>query len=146
MSTTLLLDAQRRQSIQAQSQTNSSMADNARERFPSLDLAIGPPLEQARSHDEVFASPATISPWLPRQRQDNREHRFAHTPYRHRARKSISEALGNFATRRGSVQVNAQELAESLKAPVSYKLIVRGVLDVARSRLTLSRLFAFVGI
>ena len=146
MSTTVLLDAQRRQSIQAQSQLISSMADNARERFPSLDLSAGPPLEQTRSHEEVFASPASISPWLPRQRQEYRENRFAHTPYRHRARKSISEALGNFATRRGSVQVNAQELAESLKAPVSYKLIVRGNPLVARSRLTPSRLFAFVGI
>ena len=124
MSITVLLDA--RSSIPPQPRANSSMADNTRERFPSLDLSAGPPLEPT-GQEEVYASPATISPWQPRQRQDflPRETRFSHLPSRHRSRKSVSEALGNFATRRGSVTVNAQELAESLKAPISYSLIVR---------------------
>ncbi|EEP79225.1 phosphate-phosphoenolpyruvate translocator [Uncinocarpus reesii 1704] len=38
-------------------------------------------------------------------------------------RKSIGEAIGSFKKRSASVSVNAQELAEALKAPVSYKLI-----------------------
>ncbi|KAL9111560.1 MAG: hypothetical protein Q9227_004048 [Pyrenula ochraceoflavens] len=44
-------------------------------------------------------------------------------PYRHGSKRSVSEALGNFRTRRGSVSTNAQELADALKAPVSYKLV-----------------------
>ncbi|KKZ60833.1 hypothetical protein EMCG_04481 [[Emmonsia] crescens] len=40
-----------------------------------------------------------------------------------RPRKSISEAIGGFRNRGTSVSVNAQELAEALKAPVSYRLI-----------------------
>jgi solute carrier family 35, member E1 len=43
----------------------------------------------------------------------------------HKPRRSVSNALNNFRARRGSVSENAQELAEALKAPVSYKLIVR---------------------
>ncbi|OAX78394.1 hypothetical protein ACJ72_07301 [Emergomyces africanus] len=41
-----------------------------------------------------------------------------------RPRKSISEAIGGFRNRGTSVSVNAQELAEALKAPVSYRLIM----------------------
>ncbi len=41
-----------------------------------------------------------------------------------RSRKSVSDALNNFRTRQGSMSENAQELAEALKAPVSYRLIV----------------------
>lgn len=39
--------------------------------------------------------------------------------------KSLSEALRTINTRRGSVSENAHEIAEALKAPVSYTLIVR---------------------
>jgi solute carrier family 35 protein E1 len=46
----------------------------------------------------------------------------AHT---HRPRRSVSDAIRNLRERRGSVSENAQELAEALKAPVSYRLIVR---------------------
>ena len=44
--------------------------------------------------------------------------------HKHKTNRSVSEALGSFRIRRGSVSENAQELAEALKAPVSYKLIV----------------------
>jgi solute carrier family 35 protein E1 len=43
---------------------------------------------------------------------------------KHRPRKSISEAITTIRTRNGSVSANAQELAEALRAPVSYRLIV----------------------
>lgn len=43
---------------------------------------------------------------------------------KHRPRKSISEAISTIRTRNGSVSANAQELAEALRAPVSYRLIV----------------------
>lgn len=42
----------------------------------------------------------------------------------HRSRRSVSEAINKFRTRQGSVSENAQDLAEALKAPISYKLIV----------------------
>lgn len=44
---------------------------------------------------------------------------------RHRPRKSISEAISTIRTRNASVSANAQELAQALRAPVSYQLIVR---------------------
>lgn len=44
---------------------------------------------------------------------------------KHRPRKSISEAITTIRTRHGSVSANAQELAEALRAPVSYRLTVR---------------------
>ncbi|PGH23116.1 hypothetical protein AJ80_02744 [Polytolypa hystricis UAMH7299] len=51
-------------------------------------------------------------------------------------RKSISQALGNFRTRNASVSVNAQELAEALKAPLSYKLIALCLIWYTTSALT----------
>lgn len=43
---------------------------------------------------------------------------------KHRPRKSISDAITTIRTRNASMSANAQELAEALKAPISYKLIV----------------------
>lgn len=48
---------------------------------------------------------------------------FTRNP-KHRPRKSISEAISTIRTRNGSVSANAQELAQALRAPVSYRLIV----------------------
>ncbi|KAL1968759.1 hypothetical protein VTN77DRAFT_1585 [Rasamsonia byssochlamydoides] len=42
---------------------------------------------------------------------------------KHRSRKSISEAISTIRTRNASMSANAHELAEALRAPVSYKLI-----------------------
>lgn len=44
--------------------------------------------------------------------------------YGHRPKRSVSDAINKIRTRQGSVSENAQELAEALKAPVSYRLIV----------------------
>ena len=46
----------------------------------------------------------------------------------HKSRRSVSDAFSKLRTRQGSVSENAQELAEALKAPVSYKLIVCRIL------------------
>lgn len=45
---------------------------------------------------------------------------------KHRPRKSVSEAITAIRARNASMSANAQELAEALKAPVSYRLIVSG--------------------
>lgn len=42
----------------------------------------------------------------------------------HRHRRSVSEAINNIRHRQGSVSDNAHDLAEALKAPLSWKLIV----------------------
>lgn len=42
---------------------------------------------------------------------------------KHRPRKSVSEAISTIRTRNASVSANAQELAQALRAPVSYQLI-----------------------
>ena len=42
----------------------------------------------------------------------------------HSRQKSISEAIKSIRTRKGSISANAHELADSLKAPISVKLVV----------------------
>ena len=46
---------------------------------------------------------------------------------RHGRQKSLSDAIRTIRTRKGSVSANAHEIAEALKAPVSFRLIVRGL-------------------
>ena len=46
------------------------------------------------------------------------------TPTGRSRQKSLSEAIRTIHARRGSVSANAQEIAEALKAPVSFKLVV----------------------
>ena len=43
---------------------------------------------------------------------------------RHGRQKSLSEAIRTVRTRNASISENAQEIADSLKAPISYKLVV----------------------
>ena len=45
-------------------------------------------------------------------------------PSRHQRQPSLSDAIRTIRTRKGSVSANAQEIAEALKAPISFKLIV----------------------
>ncbi|KAG9770175.1 TPT-domain-containing protein, partial [Aureobasidium melanogenum] len=56
--------------------------------------------------------------------------------YTHRPRRSVSDAINKFRTRQGSVSENAHELAEALKAPVSYKLIALCIIWYMTSALT----------
>ena len=46
---------------------------------------------------------------------------------RHGRQKSLSDAIRTIRTRKGSVSANAHEIAEALKAPVSFRLIVRAI-------------------
>lgn len=98
------------------------------ERFPSLDVS--------RSNENRYpvASPVEFTPtqavtekhkW-PARRSSQRGRENGRVPglHSHRTRRSVSDAINNFRVRRGSVSENAQELAEALKAPVSYRLIV----------------------
>jgi solute carrier family 35 protein E1 len=51
----------------------------------------------------------------------------------HARQKSLSDAIRTINSRRGSVSANAQEIADALKAPVSYTLIVRLTVDCTLS-------------
>lgn len=51
---------------------------------------------------------------------------------RHVPQKSLSDAIRTIRTRKGSVSANAQELAEALKAPVSFQLVVCHVPRIIR--------------
>lgn len=45
----------------------------------------------------------------------------------HSRQKSIGEAIRTIRTRKGSISANAHEIADSLKAPLSIKLVVSAV-------------------
>jgi solute carrier family 35 protein E1 len=99
------------------------------ERFPSLDEA------RANGHMHQVVSPVEITPtqaiadrskWPARKSsQMVRENGRIPGIHTHRPRRSLSDAIRNLRERRGSVSENAHELAEALKAPVSYRLVVR---------------------
>lgn len=113
--------------------TNITSPVTENERFPSLDVS--------RPNGSLYpvASPVEFTPtqvvperhiWPARKSSQRvRENgRITGLPA-HRTRRSVSEAINNFRVRRGSVSENAQELAEALKAPVSYTLVVRSIAD-----------------
>lgn len=108
---------------------HSSVTGDEKERFPSFD-------DSARNFNlaPLAESPSGVSPitsiipdykWPARKgsQKATRDGRLLSTRG-HRSRRSLSDALANLKNRRGSVTDNAQEIAEALKAPVSYKLIV----------------------
>ena len=98
---------------------------SSRERFPSFDHNV-----RDSYATPVFTSPTTTSPNLSipparwNAKRTSLDQNTRRTNY-HKPRKSVSEAIHQFRTRRGSVSDNAQELAEALKAPISWQLIVR---------------------
>jgi hypothetical protein len=102
----------------------SAISEPGNEKFPSFDLGARRP-----SLAQITESPLeTSAPIVPEYKWPARSNsgRATNRAAGHRHRRSVSEALKNFRTRQGSVTDNAHELAEALKAPVSYKLIVSG--------------------
>lgn len=104
--------------------------ENACEKFPSF--------EDTRPEDKlhVIASPQDVnspanspnSKWPARKStQAGWENRNGGLQ-KHRPKRSVSEAFDNLRQRRGSISANTHELAEALKAPVSYRLIVSAFL------------------
>ena len=114
--------------VSPSSQAVITPSSDDRERFPSLDEI------RANGHIHQAASPVEITPtqaapdrykWPLRkstqmERDSGRIPRLA----THRPKRSVSDAFRNIRARRGSVTENAQELAEALKAPISYTLVV----------------------
>jgi solute carrier family 35 protein E1 len=93
----------------------------------TLDSAIGSSRPSTNSTPSVKYAPSET--WEPRKTSYySRDHpNGALRNPKHRPRKSISEAISTIRTRNGSVSANAQELAEALRAPVSYRLVVRSL-------------------
>lgn len=77
--------------------------------------------EQQDAAESKTLYPNSTIKYAPNDRWD---YRPARDPKR-RPRKSISETISAIRTRNGSVSANAQDLAQALRAPVSYRLIVR---------------------
>ena len=104
--------------------------EQAGEKFPSFDDVR--PEEKFRpvfSPQESSFSPAgdqlSGKNWPPRRSSvTGWENRNSGGLHKHRAKRSVSEVFDNLRQKRGSISANTQELAEALKAPVSYKLIV----------------------
>jgi len=102
------------------------------EKFPSFDdtrssfQQNAPAVSESPSDISPGAGPFTNQDFKWPARKMSQRLRDARPPgvYGHRSRRSVSEAINKFRTRQGSVSENAHELAEALKAPVSYKLIV----------------------
>lgn len=107
------------------SPNNPIRRSSENERFPSFDYSAQPTL----GLPAVSESPAEAKPieykWPSRRASQRLPSARPPGHYTHRTRRSVSDALAKFRNRQGSVTENAQELAEALKAPVSYKLIVR---------------------
>ncbi len=101
------------------------------ERFPSFDHSTPPNLHLnsnivAESPQEITPGPAPNGElrWPPRRMSQRLQNARPGGVYTHRHRRSVSDAFHRIRTRQGSVSENAQELAQALRAPISYKLIV----------------------
>ena len=128
----------------AERRWSSSSSSNTNERFPDLDGShFGSFLAASDERNEGATTSRTPSPakangglrndrWQPR-----KEHHLAwgnghinvSGPREHSRQKSLGEAFRTIRNRRASVSENAHEIAEALKAPISYKVIVRGYCD-----------------
>lgn len=97
-------------------------ASTDNERFPSFDFSAQPPPGLPISESPAEARPIEYK-WPSRRASQRIPVRQGNAPS-HRQKRSLSDALAKFRNRQGSVSENAQELAEALKAPISYRLIV----------------------
>ena len=118
-----------------------SSSSHSRERFPDLDSSqSGPYLAVHNETSDDGTTSRTPSPakkngmhrndrWQPRNDHHlawGNGHINVSGPREHSRQKSLSEAFQTIRNRRASVSENAHEIAEALKAPVSYKVIVSG--------------------
>lgn len=97
------------------------------EKFPSFEETrseekLHPPAGPQHSRPPINALPVNNRP-VRKSSQTGWESRDGRL-HKHRTKRSVSEAFDNFRQRRGSITANTHELAEALKAPISYKLIV----------------------
>ncbi|KAG5288044.1 DUF250 domain-containing protein [Histoplasma ohiense] len=117
--------------------TSTTSQDSPLDKFPLFDdTVVSVTADQnGLNNDPLFAHQSLHysqpTRWMPRKQAS-----LSPVGPKQRPRKSISEAIDGFRDRGTSVSVNAQELAEALKAPVSYKLIGLCVIWYMTSALT----------
>lgn len=114
--------------------SSSNRGSEGVQQFPDFDPP--PPRGSYTIYEEEGSRPSTSEwgrqngapfhsdRWQPRTGYTNWANSSATGGKRHGRQKSLSDAINTIRTRKGSVSANAQEIAEALKAPVSYKLVV----------------------
>ncbi|KAL4894648.1 triose-phosphate transporter family-domain-containing protein [Aspergillus ambiguus] len=140
MTTTVVTGTGRRSSIRQSELQTPTLASSSQSMTSPIDKF--PPFKD-ELYETTAESPETLrytqndrweprrSNYLPRDLKNG----TIRNP-KHRSRKSISEAITTIRTRNASVSANAQELAEALRAPVSYRLIVLCLIWYTTSALT----------
>lgn len=120
-----------RPSIKMSSNFQSSAANGSSplDKFPPFvdHMSTGPhdppPTQPSDARATLASHPNNSDFWQPRKPGGHvLWDQSARLP-KHRPRKSISEAISTIRSRNASMTANAQEIAEALRAPISYKLI-----------------------
>ncbi|KAJ5775971.1 uncharacterized protein N7511_000982 [Penicillium nucicola] len=115
------------------SQSTSSPID----KFPPYEETIETVAGSPRPNRSASVKYAPDELWEPRKTSFySRDQAGPLRNPKHRPRKSISEAISTIRTRNGSMSANAHELAEALRAPVSYRLTALCVIWYFTSALT----------
>jgi solute carrier family 35 protein E1 len=109
--------------LKAHSETNGDLA-HATEKFPDLDTGSNGRSASPWKQDGYANGPATAGDrWQPRRNSRVTWAPNEPQPFSNNRQRRISNAIGHI--RSGSMGQNAHELADALRAPISYKLIVR---------------------
>lgn len=141
MSTTTVTGTGRRASLRQSNRPSIKMSSNFQssaangssplDKFPPFvdHMSTGPhdppPTQPSDARATLASHPNNSDFWQPRKPGGHvLWDQSARLP-KHRPRKSISEAISTIRSRNASMTANAQEIAEALRAPISYKLIVR---------------------
>lgn len=142
MTTTVVTGTGRRSSIRQPELQTSPLATSSQSMTSPIDK-FPPFKDELHETTAESADPSTVrytqsdrweprrSNYLPRDLKNGTVRNSKHRP-----RKSISEAITTIRTRNASVSANAQELAEALRAPVSYRIIVLCLIWYTTSALT----------
>ena len=117
-----------------------SSSSNKREKFPDLDALLSgdqfsgyEESETGRNSGARTLSPPRTNGVLHSERWQTRKdnhlawgdgHLTVAGPRQHGRQRSISDAFKNIRTRKASVSENAHEIAEALRAPISFRILV----------------------
>ncbi|KAL6720220.1 hypothetical protein ACLMJK_002141 [Lecanora helva] len=122
-----------------------SSSTNPKERFPDFDISQSGTFLGQTARGARTPSPAKTNGlprndrWYPRKDQHlvwGNGYINVSGPREHHRQKSLSEAFQTIRNRRASVSENAHEIAEALKAPISYKVIILCLVWYLSSALT----------
>ena len=121
-----------------------SSSSHTKEKFPDFDHSISREYLVTFDENENTAATSSRSPspaktngtlhserWLSRKEShlawgNYNGHTNLAPPRRDGRQRSLSDAFKTIRSRKASVSENAHEIAEALKAPVSFKIVVRG--------------------